>query len=305
MPDIQKNIMYALDKAVALTGPMEPIIVSGFWRSGTTWLQDLIAQSVQAKTIFEPLDKDAFMPFLRGRSDIYRGYIPPSPKMFSNADWRSLDRAFQGISPQRSGFCYLCRSGFKDAYKRRLVIKFVRAQFILGALTTRYQPSAAIHISRHPMAVVSSMLQANWNWSFDEIDLSQWYGADTQCGLENFAAQLMRTPLRGTHEKIAALWAVTEQAVHSVEAVTKCRYETLVTAPEETFAILMQEAALSGGIVPDFSKDSPVTTTGREGLAVQDRLTSWRRNLSSDMQLEIRAVLRDFWPQVEDNWDLT
>lgn len=297
---LKKNISYLLDSLVAMSGASEPILLSGFWRSGTTWLQQLIADATEAKIIFEPLDRDSLIPYLRGKPVIYRGYIPATTAEFSKADWASLDRAFRGISPNRSGFSYVGRHGLSDALRKRSVVKLVRAQMILGELAQRYQPAATVHISRHPIPVVRSMMKADWDWSFSDIDLSNWYGPQTP-GFE----QLAQHPLNTPHRKVAALWALTERHVQNLKGVTFCRYEALVSDPGPQFATLMQNAGLTSVKTPDFSKDSPVTVKERQGISAQDRLTSWRKDVPQEMQDDIRAVLRDFWPEIDETWDLT
>lgn len=301
MNRVSKNAMYLLDRLAAAARPPEPVILSGFWRSGTTWLQQLTAQAIGAKTIFEPLDQDSFIPYLRGKSVQHRGYIPASAAEFSAADWHALDLAFRGVSPHRSAFCYLCRSGLGEALRPRVAVKFVRGQMVLDDLIARYRPAAALHISRHPMPVVQSMLKAGWNWSFDDIDLAGWYGAPETGGL----AQLAQVPLRQTHQKVAALWAVTEQAALSARSVTLCRYESLVAAPETTFSRLLEEAGLEQVQAADFGRDSPVTVAQRKGIPVEERLTSWRRDMPQELQADIRAVLSDFWPGISGTWELT
>jgi hypothetical protein len=46
----------AVDLITGRLGAARPVVfVSGFWRSGTTWMQELLAKSLHAKTVFEPL----------------------------------------------------------------------------------------------------------------------------------------------------------------------------------------------------------------------------------------------------------
>ena len=302
MNRISKNVMYALDRVTAAARAPEPVILSGFWRSGTTWLQQLTAEAIGAKTIFEPLDQDSLIPYLRGKSVQHRGYIPGTAAEFKEADWQSLDLAFKGVSPHRSGFCYLCRDGLGEAFRPKVVVKFVRCQMVLDDLIQRYAPAATLHISRHPMPVVQSMLKAGWNWNFSEIDLATWYGSPL---MPAALQQLADAKLKETHQKVAALWAITEQSALSARSVTLCRYESLVSAPEATFTELMESAGLEQVISPGFGKDSPVTVAQRKGISVEERLTSWRRDMPQDLQEDIRAVLKDFWPDVQDTWDLS
>lgn len=303
MNRISKNTMYLLDRLVAMARPPEPVILSGFWRSGTTWLQQMTAEAIQAKTIFEPLDRDSLIPFLRGKSVSYRGYIPGTPKDLNATDWQSLDLAFQGVSPHRSGFCYLCRDGIHDSLRPRLVVKLVRGQMMLGDLITRYDPAAVFHISRHPIAVVQSMQQTNWNWSFEDICFSEWYGERIP-QMPPGIKRLAKARLQHSHQKIAALWAVTEQAALKEKAIVTCRYESLVMQPEMTFSRMMQSTGLPLKQVPDFGKESPVTIAQRKGISVAERLTSWRKDMPKEVQVDICAVLTDFWPDIGNEWDL-
>lgn len=306
MIDIKKNAYYTLDTITAKTGPITPVIVSGFWRSGTTWLQELTAQAIGAKTIFEPFDLDSFMPFLSGKDVTYRGYIPPSFDVFSPQDRQALDRAFAGISPCRSGFNYLCRTGYGETRKRTVVVKFVRGQLVLADLIAAYTPKASLHVARHPMAVVRSMLKANWNWSFDDIDFTSFYGtkSKTETPATESLYQMSQTAHLNTACKVAALWAITERAVRETPQVTFCTYEDLVSAPETAFPALLGRAGLAIKKMPDFYKDSPVTVSDRKGISTQDRLHAWRKDFTAQELAEIRAVIKDNWPDVDDIWDL-
>ncbi len=65
-----------------LQGPI--VLVSGFWRSGTTWVQECLAESLGAKTIFEPLSpqEPRRRAFLASRfpadEDALQAFIPGS-----------------------------------------------------------------------------------------------------------------------------------------------------------------------------------------------------------------------------------
>ena len=288
------RLTWAIDSAVAASGPTEAVLVSGFWRSGTTWLQTSLAQALRAKTIFEPLDPSNFLPLHAGHSGPRRGHIPLSPDELSPADWAALDRAFRGISPCRSGFAYLCRDSLAEAFRRRTVIKFVRAQMLLPALIARYSPRATLHLSRHPMAVIASLLSADWSWSFAEVSLPP----------SLLPTPLRDVPLLAPHQKIAALWAVTEQAALATPGVIPLRYDDMVLNPEQSMARLLATTGLTPCAPVDFHRDSPVTSDGRQGLSAAQRLTSWRSRLSPEIQSESAELLRLLWPEAAARWDL-
>jgi hypothetical protein len=177
---------------------------------------------------------------------------------------------------------------------------------VLADLIAAYNPKATLHIARHPMAVVRSMLKANWNWSFDDIDFKAFYGTEPQIQTTATDAlhQLSKTAHLNTACKVAALWAITERAVRETPKVTFCSYEGLVGDPETAFPALLQRAGLAVDHMPDFYKDSPVTVAGRKGISTQDRLHAWRHDFSVQEQADIRAAIKDNWPDVDDIWDL-
>ena len=303
---LKLNAYFMLDHCVAATGNVSPIIVSGFWRSGTTWLQQLVADAMDAKPIFEPLDPSTNPATVLGQGEDCRADIPFSPAELSSQDWHVLDLAFQGISPNRSGFNYLCRRNYTEALRRQVVVKFVRSQMIFDALQDRYQPIAAIHLSRHPMAVIKSMEKTDWSWSFDDIDPADRYGHTPPLAkpVADDIAALKRDGHSEIYQKVAALWAITEKAMQAVPNVTSCKYEALVLDPETEFPALMRRAGLRIKKTADFATNSPVTISGRKNISTRDRLYSWRAHFSDAQQLEIATILRAFWPEVDDHWDL-
>ncbi|MGJ8583290.1 MAG: sulfotransferase [Marinosulfonomonas sp.] len=303
---LKLNAYFMLDHCVAATGNVSPVIVSGFWRSGTTWLQQLVADAMDAKTIFEPLDPSTNPATVLGQGEDCRADIPFSPAELSNEDWHALDLAFQGISPNRSGFNYLCRRNYTEALRRQVVVKFVRSQMIFEALQDRYQPIASVHLSRHPMAVIKSMEKTDWSWSFDDIDPARRYGQTpplAQSVAKDIAA-LKRDGHRQIYQKVAALWAITEKAMQAAPNVTSCKYEALVLDPETEFPALMRRAGLRIKNPVDFTANSPVTVSGRKNISTRDRLYSLCAYFSDAQQHEIATILRAYWPEVDDHWDL-
>src|SRR5262245_54727605 len=50
------DLAYWIDRTLAFRcDPSETLLLSGFWRSGTTWLQEALRDVLYAKTLFEPL----------------------------------------------------------------------------------------------------------------------------------------------------------------------------------------------------------------------------------------------------------
>ena len=85
---------------------------------------------------------------------------------FDGSDLKFLDGVFSGYC--YSNFTFECRRSVQEAFRRRVIIKLVRAPFLIGSLLQRYQVRG-IHITRHPCAVVNSLLHAKWDWTFEQV----------------------------------------------------------------------------------------------------------------------------------------
>ncbi|WP_067869411.1 sulfotransferase [Neptuniibacter marinus] len=304
--NLQCKLWFILDLMLQSRVSKSPIILSGFWRSGTTWIQQVIAESVCAKTQFEPLEPNALLPLHGGANfDLIQGaYIPLTWDVFSEKDCRFLDLAFKGVSPKRSGFNYLARTSFKECFADRVVVKFVRAQFILPVLMQRYGAQGVIHISRHPMAVIQSLMNAKWEWDFADIDLSDLYWRENELSICPLWEELKVYKNASKEEKIAALWALSEREVRKSENIFFVKYEELLKEPDIGFANLLKTLGLQVHKEVDYSKDSPVTALNRVGASLEERLNSWRTNMPHDTQIKVRAVLRNLWPEVDNEWEL-
>jgi len=304
--NLQCKLWFILDFMLQSRVSKPPIILSGFWRSGTTWIQQVIAESICAKTQFEPLEPNALLPLHGGANfDLIQGaYIPLTWDVFSEKDCRFLDLAFKGVSPKRSGFNYLARTSFKECFSDRVVVKFVRAQFILPVLMQRYGAQGVIHISRHPMAVIQSLMNAKWEWDFADIDLSDLYWRENELSICPLWEELKVYKNAPKEEKIAALWALSEREVRQSENIFFVKYEELLKEPDIGFANLLKTLGLQVHKEVDYSKDSPVTALNRVGASLEERLNSWRTNMPHDTQIKVRAVLRNLWPEVDNEWEL-
>jgi len=304
--NLQCKLWFILDLMLQSRVSKSPIILSGFWRSGTTWIQQVIAESICAKTQFEPLEPNALLPLHGGASfnPTQGAYIPLTWDVFSEKDCYFLDLAFKGVSPKRSGFNYLARTSFKECFTDRVVVKFVRAQFILPVLMQRYSAQGVIHISRHPMAVIQSLMNAKWEWDFADIDLSDLYWRENELSKCPLWEELKIYHNASKEEKIAALWALSEREVRQSENIVFVKYEELLKEPDIGFANVLKTLGLQAQKRVDYSKDSPVTASNRVGASLDERLNSWRTNMPRDSQIKVRAVLRSLWPEVDNEWEL-
>lgn len=298
------NTTFMVDKKVASKPLPDPVLISGFWRSGTTWVQEVLADAIGAKTIFEPLEPSALIPLHYNAKVQYGAYIPFSEGALQEEDIAFLVSAAKGISPARSQFCYLCRNSIKEAFRKQVVVKFVRAQYLLSFLSQLYATQKITHISRNPMAVIQSLMRTNWVWDFESLDFKKLY-MDEMGSLEHKdLTTLLKYNNAKPEEKIAALWALTEKKVHATDNIIFYKYEDLLTDPIVEFKKLADDLNLS--VVKDIVafKASPVTEQDRLNIGLEERLNSWHTRMPEEVQENARKVLRSIWPEVDDKWNI-
>lgn len=295
-----------IDFALAQTGWARPVaLVTGFWRSGTTWAQECMARTVAAKTIFEPLSPmipayERLIDPLPLHSYAARHAFLPHLRPGHDAEfWRYLDDAFRGYNEGDAAL--LCRKKVAESLSRRTVVKCVRMQLSLGAIADRYDVPV-IHVRRHPGAVVASMLAARWDWNFEELRLSEilrGFGDGREDALGPLDETLVRYDTDAL-SRVAAYWALTERAVDEQLAgrprARVIAYEEAVATPDDTFRDLAAFAGQPMRAAPDPNRDSPVTTAQSRKLTSSDRAEAWQSRLTPDQIRRIYQIVEAVFP---------
>lgn len=312
---LQFRAAYALDKSVsAFTTPADNVLVTGFWRSGTTWVQESLARSLNAKTIFEPFSPKASPPFNRQRRFKRRdqqrreAIIPTDFATFTSQDLNFIDEIFSGACPAR--FSFLCRKDLSESFKRRVIIKLVRGQLIIPELINRFGVKV-VHVTRHPGAVISSFLSTDWDWTFQDVSFKHILPEPDRARPELRAdIEKLQTVYasRRDYERIAAYWAFTEKHVHNTQHpnLIKTSYEDLVHQGGDAFNNVTD--FLGGQSREDISLSAPsvVTVSDRMNATPRDRTHAWKKKLSPKARERIASAICDIWPVGADRYsDLT
>ncbi|MDR9828620.1 sulfotransferase [Vibrio sp. FNV 38] len=299
---------YVIDRIVAQTQQVRPILITGYWRSGTTWVQDVLSAGIGAKTMFEPLEPATLLPIYEGQEIEAASYMPLSFEVMSKQDLHFLDLAFAGVSPKYQKFNYLSRKSLQEAFRHNVVVKLVRGQYISDALRDRYNLSNVIHVSRHPMAVNYSMLRADWQWSIQNINFADLYHREKALTLPKEHQEVFETLLRFNDQapecKIAATWALSEKYMVKQPYTVPFRYEDLLTNPHIEFAKMAQAVGHNMAESVDFTTPSVVTAQDRTNIDIASRLNSWQSKLDEKTQANIRSVLRELWVDIDQHWEL-
>lgn len=170
-------------------------IIAGYGRSGTTWIQDVIAQANSLRAIFEPLHPEA----IAGADPYAHAFVSKHAK--DDNLYRLLDQFFSGKYPSVwadyrirtewfrprlkymksfSGWNrYLSRIAQARRYYLRYrtqrkrparIIKFVRANMLLSWIQENFD-ARIVFVIRHPAAVVLSQFKSPNSWyPYDQIE---------------------------------------------------------------------------------------------------------------------------------------
>lgn len=284
------------------------LVVTGFWRSGTTWVQQQAAHALCAKTVFEPLAPSSGN-FWTGRA--FAGehadremYMPLSFADLQGRAGTIVNAALAGRG--HAGFAFFMRQSLSEAFRRNVVSKFTRAGFLLGEMQAR-NDLRFIHVRRHPGAVYASLKNVGWDWSINDVSLTKMYGeaiADETPEIREVRAVLLahdETPLR----RVGALWALSERAAHltakraAPQRILELSYADLVSR-KASLPVALETLGFSLRAEPDFSQISPVTSADRHMADTEERLNGWRQQLSASEKNELRAINFELFPEMAD-----
>jgi hypothetical protein len=283
-----------VDWTTARLGRARPVVlVSGFWRSGTTWLQELLAAGIGAKTVFEPLSpqnarrSDMLQRAGIARHDVREALIP-GPAAPTDPMWRYLDAAFSGA--YGSNFTRACRQSVRESLLTTIVVKDVRLQFNLDRAHERYR-LPVIHIRRHPGAAIASLLAQRWTWSLRDVSLHDLV-PDRFAELAAFDGDAI--------SRLAAYWAVTEKYVDATLEkrawATTVTYEDAVAAPGPVVSTLCDFIGRTQTKIPDFHAPS-ASHFGQADLAFAARPDRWKETLGAADIERIRSIVATIYPE--------
>jgi len=307
--------------------PSDAIIITGYWRSGTTWLLQSLSEEIGAKSVFEPLHPGipayrrtviTDYSLVRDDSEYLNLYMPyedgsldPSRNLYSY-----LRRALTGQvtepwvqgprrrSRRRKGMA----SEFKlldvpyrirEALKTTIVTKFVRGHLLIPAVQSTFSP-CIFHIRRDPRAIAASFQRRGWRWH-EDLSLEDQLLRPNDGRTEYFArwASLIReydaaAPLI----RIAVYWILLERYVEQVAAtpsgVTVLSYEELCLNTERVVDTVFRDTLDHDVSLSAFGRDSSTTDDCREQLSAEERVNSWKSELSPQHRSDIEKAMASF-----------
>lgn len=279
----------------------ERVLLTGFWRSGTTWLQQSVQDRTGAQCIFEPFSPacghtwGGFHKY--DDNPNHHVYMPADMNSLTEGDHVNLKRSFDGVAP--NGYGYILSPDFSDALSRTVLVKSTRLGFILPEIIDLYKVRT-LHIRRHPAAVFCSLLNTNWSWKFSDVRFSEVYA--NHIAPNPYIEKLMEFD-QNSVMRFAALWALSEagaQKAINLKLADLIFYEDILS--DQQILSNYFSKSLDPPAAYTTSRDSPVTEDNRKNLSATKRAHDWMDRISAtDLKL-LEKTIQKLAPEIHANY---
>lgn len=298
--------------------PSNTVIVTGFWRSGTTWLQESLTRALTAKSVFEPLHPEAIgyksyvKSHYRGRAESSGGYMPFVPvTSYLREDPRletHILRALTGGVPGvfhkaardsnriESGVVSKVKARLREASRMRVVTKFLRGHLISPHLQTLVT-TPLIHIRRDPRAVIESMLRQSWADWIREISLEKLLldnGDKRSKVFQRWTGKIRHSDAEDDFPvRLGIYWAFTEWYVDEFSDKTVViDFDRLCTEGVHYLNKRFNNLGLPKVSPVNIEKESQ--TSSDANLTKNRRINRWKSNLDTNVADRLEKRISDF-----------
>ena len=263
------------------------LIICGSTRSGSTWLAELVSSIDGHSQIFEPM---------------HTGYVKEAKhagierNMFvkESEEWPQGRRFFTKVLTGKVINPWIASQipWNKLLKTERLVVKFVRANLVLGWLSKHLDILPPAMVIRHPCAIIMSQLNKGWSPS-KEVLLSNKY-FDSHPKIKQ-ACHKFDKP----EERAALAWCLRYHGPLTLNKpypfVLVC-YERLVRNGEEEIKKLFDawNLPVTQSVLDKLSKPSDTVTENSQVVSGKDPLAGWKKHLTTTEVENILAVLSVF-----------
>ncbi|PNS07323.1 sulfotransferase domain-containing protein [Solilutibacter silvestris] len=309
MPTLKKRLAQSelarlIDSALAHhIDPKDCLLITGFWRSGTTWLQQFSARALNAKTVFEPISPDQTDAHGTGLKDVSLFHMPFASANFSNNHRLGtyLSKAVRSSVADR--WTRHLRKNITESFQQRTVLKDVRASLCAHAIVD-IMDIRAIHLRRDPRSVLASILRGHWGKWLEPLSLkAQLLEIDDGRSeyFERWRSEIEFYDKKCLLKRVTAYWAMTELFLEysfstKRNKIVLERYESLVRNPTSGIPAILRR--LGYPVLDDASGLSYLTSAtavpGRWNASLDDLTNGWRRELSVAQSSDIESVIRSF-----------
>jgi hypothetical protein len=263
---LRKRTLSWLDNNVFLRKDFDAedtIIICGSRRSGTTWLMELLSKIPGYITIFEPFQPSWFPGSRRFSPD-------PSPDQEGIREY--LQDVLEGRARCSSSIYKVNLFNLRQRLLGdKLLIKFVRANKLVGLIKDQLEARCIIYLIRNPYAVVSSQMRTGIM-----PDISHRGGADEH-----------------VESVLASVWCEEQAVPLGTDGIFKIKYEDLVLDPRGVLTPLFSRLGYED-YLDDALRDVQVASklASRPFKEINGSiLESWRRELTEEQIVNIGDVL--------------
>jgi hypothetical protein len=284
--------LLSVHAALARRRPEDAIVLSCDPRSGSTWLSEILGQSLNAVTIWEPFHLDE-VPEMRRLGLGWREFIP------ADAEWPEAETLVRKVLSGRLINPWISSANPAKAFftADRLLVKCCRANGFLPWMVRRIEFKARpIHFLRHPFAIVASQLKmGNFDGSGLRDALFEGRYADQ---LSHQADYILG--LQSDEERIVAMWCRTHLPCLTDPERNRywitTHYEELLREPEaEITRIFSQwDRPVPTNILDSIRRPSRMTQQGALKADAMAQITKWQTHFPDSKQRAMAAVLTHF-----------
>jgi len=304
-----------------LLDPAEAVVVTGFWRSGTTWLLEALSKMLAAKSVFEPLKPDVtgyseypsrhyrggeaaidgFMPFCtdaledcpRLRRHLLRCLTGAAPGVFVRAarfNVRSTENRASTWAPAQ------LKHRVSDALRRQVVTKFTRAHLLLPLLQSEFSPPV-FHIRRDPRAVIESLQRQGWSGWMRAMSLEDYLLSPDDGRSDVFSRwsdEIRRCDRDGYLARVAGYWALAEWYVDQMaeNRLVEVSFEALCREDGDQLKTLSDETGVEDSRVQRALHGE--SRTSDHVKTAEQRISGWKNRLDPREASKIEEVIRRF-----------
>ncbi|MEQ9553861.1 MAG: sulfotransferase [Coleofasciculus sp. G3-WIS-01] len=295
------------------------IVINGFWRSGTTWLQDTLSATTNAKAVFEPFSPRAGY-FYKAIPEInppqhdftfLNLLIPYQEQNFGEGSYLKfiVDKALLDLLPHRNTQMTIRPISY---YSRdRVVVKFVRASLCLKAIYNDW-PVSVIHIYRDPRALIHTIMRIQyWRAIFEQLSLSKQL-LQINDGRKNYFSrwekEILELDQQNLISRLAGYWALTEKYIldsfpnqQNNHRFSIVNYDEMVLEGPAYLKRVLAEMKIEFdnlALEKNWSRRSPTSVEKQvqtyDKRKSMDRLYSWKSELTQSEQDAIMDIMKRF-----------
>ncbi|HET9910069.1 MAG TPA: sulfotransferase domain-containing protein [Anaerolineales bacterium] len=292
---------------------LQPLLLTGAHRSGTTWIGRMLALDPSTAYISEPLN-------VLHRPGVFRVPIHHWYQYICEENEGEYLPAFHEVLEFKYHFWDEIRSirslrdflrmgrDFKIFYSgleegRRALLKDPFAVFSTEWFAQKLNVKIVISV-RNPLGFVSSLKRLNWTFDFQDLLDQPLLMRDH---LEAYRSQMESAQMKNVIEQGALLWKMIYKTVHSTLSRNPdfiiVRHEDFSRDPITEFRKLYQTLGLDythhidKTILDSSSSENPMELSGKKvhdvRLDSRANMSNWKKRLTEDEINRVRAVTED------------